>query len=274
MGLMDLTRASVKRDPQILAAIQILARDRVPEVRLKIVQNLGMLGTLDPNFAWSETEYVLKKERTRGVVSGAMTALCRLSHQDVPRAVRHAKGLVTRYGSKNGPGMATCQGLARTFIFDIHIYQEFPEADAFAAAMIGELARNSEIVRQLVARYSDTLLKGDVHNPHAENNRPRQRTLAFYGGITESALGGIEERFKKLGLQKFNTWPAPDQDTVRDYFGVLDEVSLRLQFAAGTHSSGSHQMKIFLQSGRGYTGKLNRCSRAWPVPSSLQLRII
>ena len=79
MDCMTLTRASVKRDPQVITAIRKLARDRMPEVRLQIVQNLQMLHALDQQWVWSEVEYVLAKERARGVVSGAIDALARIA---------------------------------------------------------------------------------------------------------------------------------------------------------------------------------------------------
>jgi hypothetical protein len=238
-GLMDLTRAERKRDSRIMAAIRKLARDRVPEVRLQIVQNLAMLGTLDAGFAWSEVDYALRKEPTRGVVAGAITALCRLSHQDVPRAIRLAKGLIKRYGNKNAPGMAICRGHAKTFIFDIHIYQDNSEADAFAAAVTADILHNAENIRQLVARYSDTLLRGDLQNSEALDNGPRRRTLAFYDAVTRTAFSDIQQRADRLDIQNFGNWPQDDQEAVRELYGVLDEVSLRLHFAAGTHYDGS-----------------------------------
>ena len=50
-GLIDLTRASKTRDAAIMAAIRKLARDRVPEVRLQIVQNLWIIRFPDLDWA-------------------------------------------------------------------------------------------------------------------------------------------------------------------------------------------------------------------------------
>ena len=238
-GLLDLTRASKKRDPQIMAAIRKLARDRVPEVRLQIVQNLAMLGVLDPDWAWSEVEYVLAREVTRGVVGSAIGALAGLAYLDIARAIRAAKGVIRRYRNKNKAGMARCRASAESLIFDIHIRQTNTEADNFATAIMDDVQRNAEIVRQLIARYSDNLLTGSVENPQATDNRPRHKTMAFYRSVTDRAFCEIERRAALLDIRKFSTWPETDQAAVRDMFGVLDEVSLRLHFAAGTHYDDS-----------------------------------
>jgi hypothetical protein len=238
-GLLDLTRASKKRDSQIMAAIRKLSRDRVPEVRLQIVQNLAMLRILDPDWAWSEVEYVLAEEATRAVVGSAIGALAGLTYLDIPRTISAAKGVTRRYRNKNEAGMAACRESAEALIFDIHIHQTNTEADNFAAAIMNDVRGNAESIRQLIARYSVNLLTGSLENPQAKDNRPRQETLAFYRSVTERAFSEIEERAALLDLRKFSTWPEADQVAVRSMFGILDEVSLRLHFAAGTHNDGS-----------------------------------
>jgi hypothetical protein len=238
-GLVDFTRASKKRDPQVMAGIRKLARDRAPEVRLQIVQNLAILRILDPNWVWSEVEYVLAKEVTRGVVGSAIGALAGITYLDIPRSIRAAKGVIRRYRNKNMAGMAACRLSAATHIFDIHIFGTNAEADKFAATLIGDVIGNADSIRQLIARYSDTLLTGTLENPQAEDNRPRQNTMVFYRSVTERAFSEIEKRAAALDMRQFTTWPEADQAAVRGMFGILDEVSLRLHFAAGTHYDGS-----------------------------------
>jgi hypothetical protein len=238
-GLLDLTRASKKRDAQVMSAIRKLARDRVPEVRLQIIQNLPMLRTLDPDWAWSEVEYVLAKEPTRGVVGSAIGALAGITYLDIPRGIRAAKGVIRRYRNKNKAGMAASRSSAAALIFDIHIHETNAEADKFAETLMDDVIGNAESIRQLIARYSGNLLTGNLENPQTADNRPRQMTLAFYRSVTERAFREIESRAALLDIRKFNTWPETDQAAVRDMFGILDEVSLRLHIAAGTHYDGS-----------------------------------
>ncbi|MGL3107041.1 hypothetical protein [Bradyrhizobium sp. BR 1432] len=237
-GLMDLTRASKRRDAAIMAAIRKLARDPVPEVRLQIVQNLWIVRFLDRDWAWSELEYALAKEVTRGVVGGAIDALSRMAHQDYPRTIRAAKSVIRRYGNKNKPGMAACRSEAETLIFDLHIWDLNAEADTFAAAVMGNVISNAGIIRNLTARYSDNLLKGSIEKPEDANNLPRQKTIAFYQTVTELAFREIEDRAARRDMRVFDSWPEADKTAVRDMFGILDEVSIRIHFAAGTHYDG------------------------------------
>jgi hypothetical protein len=238
-GLILLTRASKSRDPGMMAAIRKLARDRAPQVRLQIIQSLAMLGVLDPVWAWSEVEHVLAKEPTRGVVASAIGALAGLTYLDIPRSIRGAKGVLRRYRNKWKPGMAMCRSSATTLIFDIHVFHSNAEADKFASDLMNDLPRNADTVRELTARYSDNLLKGSVTDARAVDNGPRVKVLSFYQSVTDGAFSEIEERAARLDMRTFNLWPEGEQAAVRDMFGILDEVSLRLRFAAGAHNDGS-----------------------------------
>jgi hypothetical protein len=203
------------------------------------VQNLGMLRQLDPDWAWSQLEHVLAKEKTRGVVGAAIEALANLAYQNIPRAIRAAKGVLRRYKGKNGPGMATCQSLATTLIFDFHIFGVNTEADKFAVAITSDVRGNADTIRQLIARYSNNLLAGSVDDPEGSNNQPRLKTLALYHLLTEKSFCEIDERISRLDVRAFDSWPESDQATVRSMFGILDEVTLRLHLAVGARHDGS-----------------------------------
>jgi hypothetical protein len=103
---------------------------------------------------------------------------------------------------------------------------------------VDNLISNAGIIRHLAARYSDNLLTGSVEKPEAADNRPRQRTIAFYHTVTERAFQHIEDRAARLDMRAFDSWPEADKTAVRDMFGILDEVSIRIHFAAGTHYDG------------------------------------
>ena len=143
------------------------------------------------------------------------------------------------------------------------------EADKFASALIEGMPKGDDHVRHLVARYSDNLLRGSVDDSSATDNSPRHKTLAFYGAVTERAFREIEDRAARLDLRNFNSWPGSDQTTVRDMFGVLDEVSLRLHFATGNHHGVTAQTEISPQLVRLYWEAqpiLNRLANAIVAP--------
>ena len=135
--------------------------------------------------------------------------------------------------------MAECRSDAATLIFDLHIFDRSAEADEFGSELIDRLPESAGQIRHLVARYSDNLLVGSVDDPAAADNAPRHKTLAFYSAATARAFREIEERAARLDLRSFSSWPEVDQAVVRDMFGILDEVSLRLHFATGNHH-GTH----------------------------------
>lgn len=251
-GLLDFTRASKKQDPEIMLGLRKLARDRMPEVRLNVVQSLPMLHTLDPDWMWSELEYALAKDRARGVVHAAIEAVARLAYLDIPRVIKAAKGVLRRYAGKDEPGMARCRADAATLIFDIHIYGKSDEADQFAASQIETIPQDADHLTALVARYSSSLLKGDVRDPSAADNLPRLRTLAFYMVVIERAFQQIEERAVRLDMGSFNTWPSDDQAVVRSMFGLLNEVSQRMHFATGNHHGVVQQIELTPQLVRFY----------------------
>lgn len=226
-GLMNLTRGQKQRDKEVMAAIRKLARDRVPEVRLQIVQNLAMLRTLDSAWAWSEAERVLKKEVTRGVVGAAIGAVARLAHTDISRAIRLSKIVLKRYRGRTGAGMAACRSSAASLIFDIHIQETHAEADEFATGVMGDVVTHAELIQQLIARYSDSLLVGALDDEKDPNHRARERSIAFYRSVTAAATLEIEKRLE--GRAKSES----GQKVIRSMAEILDEVSMRLHFAAG-----------------------------------------
>jgi len=230
-GLMNFTRGQTQRDKPVMAAIRTLARDRVPEVRLQVVQHLGMLRVLDPAWAWSEAEHALRKDVTRGVVSGALEAVTRLAHLDLSRAIRLAKIVLRRYRNKTAPGMAHCSSIAASLVFDLHIYEGLPEADSFGAEVMGNVTIHAELIQSLVARYSDNLLAGAVGKPDDRNHTARKRTLDFYRAVSAAASAVIRRYFEREGGSA--TLSTADQAVVRSMAGILDEVSIRLNFAVG-----------------------------------------
>jgi hypothetical protein len=202
------------------------------------------VGALMDRFAveWArQVEYAVTKEPTRGIVDNAVRAVGGLAYLDIPRAIRIAKIVLRRYRNKNGPGMAKCRLSAEALIFDIHIHCSNSEADKFAASIMASPLQHAETIKQLVARYSDFLLKGSFENPSDTDHAVRKKTLAFYRSVTEGAFSEIETRAAALDIRKFNFWPADDQDAAHTMFSILDEVSIRLYFAAGRHDGGPRQ---------------------------------
>jgi hypothetical protein len=128
---------------------------------------------------------------------------------------------------------------AKTLIIDIYIQEGNAEAGKLAVALLKDLQRNHHLIENLLARYPDRLTAGWLDDVSDTHNATRQRTLDFYRRATEGAFSEIESLTSKLDFKKFNGWPEADKTAVREMYRVLDEVSIRLAFAAGAHANTS-----------------------------------
>ena len=239
-GLIRLAGARELVDADITAAIRRLARDAVCHVRLHIVRNLNLLAE-GPGAAWmwSELEFVIGSEPTRGVVSGALEAVSALAKVDIDRAIALAKAVLQRYEGEMGPGVAECRTLAMMFIADLHTWDNSDEADAFFEGCLDPASFDTALISNWIARYSGNLLAGSSVDPGDPQHEVRRKTLAFYAQALDAADAVIARVDAGRGLGTFGQWSEADQASVRAAFDVVDEVALRLSFALGAHSQNT-----------------------------------
>ena len=244
-GLMDMVRGDTKPDLEAMAAIRKLARDPVPHVRLQIIQNLAMLRILEREWIWTEAEYVLRKEKTRGVVGGALGAVSNFAWIDIAGAIRLAKIVLDRYRGKKGAGMGDCRAMAESMIFDISIYRDNAEADAFAATLISNLLGEPERIKNLIARHSSNLLRGSLDNPGAVEQAHRRKTIVFYRTVARAAFAEIAKCAQGRDWRQFGAWPADDKETVQTLYSILDEICIRLYFSATSGPNNGEDVEEF-----------------------------
>jgi hypothetical protein len=239
-GLIRLAAAGGDTDPEVMAAVRRLARDPVCHVRLHIVQNLNLLaGGAQAAWMWSELDHVVSTEATRGVVGAALEAASALAAVDISRAIGLGKAVRDRYAGEDAPGMAACRSLAATFIADLHIWDDVPEADKFFTGCLTADAFDTALISQWIARYSGGLLAGSLTDPADPQHQVRRKTLAFYDQALTTALTSVDQVGARRGLNTFGTWSEGDQAKVRAAFDVVDEVALRLSFAFGAHAQST-----------------------------------
>ena len=135
--------------------------------------------------------------------------------------------------------MAASRSLAATFIADLHIWDEAPEADEFFGGCLTADAFDAALISQWIARYSGGLLAGGLTDPADPQHRVRRKTLAFYDQALTTALTSVDQVGAGRGLNTFGAWSESDQAKVRAGFDVVDEVALRLSFAFGAHAQSS-----------------------------------
>jgi hypothetical protein len=247
-GLIRLAAAGQFEDPELGATLHRLVRDPVCHVRLHIVQNLNLLAAgPEAEWMWSELEHVITEEPTRGVVAGAVEAISALASTDGARAIALAKAVMNRYAGQSDPGCASVAALVATFLADLYIWDDQPEADAFFAERLTLEAFASDQLGQWLARYSGYLLAGDLGITDTPPYLVRQKTLDFYNRATDVALARIAEVGAGRGLQTFGEWSEEDQSAVRAAYDVVSEVCLRLSFALGAHAQATESGHALLR---------------------------
>jgi len=237
-ALLDLVRADKDPNTPEMRQIKKLSRDPAPQVRVHVIRDIQVVARLDTKWAWSELEHVATNEPARGVVAGMLHALSRVTFLDVPRTIGIAKEVIARYPTGDAEGKGFCRANASIIILNAHVFADNPEADAFAKDFLSDTIANAEVIKTLIAQYSDRLLGGEEGKPDAPDHQYRKKVLAFYDAAVTQAFGVINERFNRLGAATFGTWPEADKEVVRSMFGIVEEASLRLYFASGARSNG------------------------------------
>lgn len=241
-GLIRLAGSGRFEDPKLMQAVRRLARDAVCHVRLHIVQHLNLLADgPEADWMWSELGHVVANEPTRGVVGGALEATSALAGVDAGRAIGLAKAIMRRYAGQSDAGCVTVSALAATFLADLHIWDNQPDADAFFNERLNPAEFAPDQLSQWLARYSGNLLAGDREKANDPQHGVRRKTLDLYNRAMDLALARVEAIGAGRSLQTFGEWSDDDQAAVRAAYDVVGEVCLRLSFALGAHLQSTEE---------------------------------
>jgi len=215
------------------ASIRELAQDPVCDIRMQIVQNVYILRDGDPEWMWNEIERVVQHEYTRTVVGCAIESLARVAYLDIPRAIRIAKLVFTRYDSQDGPGIGHVCKSAGSLIMDIHLSFSNNEANRFYLEHVADPACHVEIMHHWVARYSENLVIGD--HTGSERDRLRARTIAFYQDCAGAVSDELATLYAQYDLAKSQEWPPDVLMRVQALNGVLEGMARCIYSASGGH---------------------------------------
>lgn len=240
-GLMKLLRAADENDRGPLRdAVLELARDPVARVRFQIACALNTLWCVDQNLVWDEiTRFVLEDEN-RGVIGGALGSLGAVAGTDLDRTAGLAVELLHCFppGDKRS-GVGQCRENCIWLLSDLDIHADHARSRAEIDRLVQTPNKNSQLLRHLLARRSDTLTVGAPGRPDDPQHAIRARTLRFYADVLDAATSRLDDVFAGNNIDRFDEWDEPDKLLVRNMYGILDELSIRLLFATGGHPSGS-----------------------------------
>ena len=238
-GLMCLVRFDSTPETTALDVIRRLARDSVCHVRLQVAENLHLLNRVDPEWMWAEYQHVLLNEPTRAVVSATLESLRRIAFLDLPRTVWLAKAVLSRYYQQSDPGMEACRATASSLIADIYIWTDNAEAQEFFSAQMADFPANTHLLTQWAFRYSGNLLIGSITDPADTNNRAREKSVGFYRSLLDASFSAAQQLWTAHDIAKSGSWPESGREKLREMFRVMDEITMRIYFAAGADNDGT-----------------------------------
>jgi len=238
-GLICLVRYDDSADGPVLEAIHRLSRDSVCHVRFQIAADLHFLCKVDTEWMWTEYQHALLKEPARAVVNAAICSLGRVAYLDLPRAVELSKAVLSRFDAQSEPGMAACRLSAASLIADIYIWGDTPGARDFYVDELAKFPGNSSMLANWVARYSENLLAGSVDDPGDAKNRAREKSLDFYARLLDLSYSEAERIWTENGLDRAASWPESEREKLSEMFKVMDQITMRLCFAAGAQNGGA-----------------------------------
>ena len=233
-GLMALVRPQNPLDVAMRDAIRELAQDPVCDVRMQIVQSLHILRDSDPEWMWAEIERVIQHEYTRTVIDCAIQSLARVAFTDIPRAIRIANLVFSRYNGQSGPGIGQVCQSAASLIMDIHFSFSNSQADQFYAERLADPASHAESMQLWVSRYSDNLAKGD--DTGSEDDCQRAKTIAFYQDCATAVSDEVANLYAQHDVAKSRAWPPEVLARAQALNGILDNMAGRIYFACGGDS--------------------------------------
>jgi hypothetical protein len=212
-------------DADLLAAIERLADDPKPSVRFLTVMGLFRLVERSPDDFWRLAAHVADTERNGVVLDALARALSYVAVRDEQRTVGVLDTLIKRnLAADSDPkalenALPTVVGLAlaRSNEWALRTLNTFLESPALWA----------KTLRRCVFNALTFLTPKRVADP--KNTSANENAVTWLSRAIESAARGIREI---LEAAKDRGWDEASQQQMRDVYGIIDEVVMRLYFAA------------------------------------------
>jgi hypothetical protein len=240
-GLVKLLKAADQNERCPLQdAVLALARDEVARVRYQVARCLNTLWYVDQNLVWDEITRFILEDESRGVIAGALGSLGTVAGTDLDRTTDLAVALLHRFppGDERA-GVSHCRESCISLLSDLEVNADHAPSRAEIGRLVQTPNENSHMLRHLLARRSGTLTVGAPGRSDDPENAVRARTLRFYEEVLTAATSRLNDVFAGNDISRFDEWDEPARELVRNMYGILDELSIRLFFAAGGHPSGS-----------------------------------
>ena len=230
-GLMTLLRHPSCEDRDVLAAVERLAIDPAPCVRLQIAFQLLVRYAHDPDWTWGMIEQAAC-DRSPGVLRGLVDGPLRSqSFVDPARVARITIGI--QQAIAGAPGREKLTNSCGNILAKLFIWGRDADASAVIHALADDPVANLETVTHLVAGFREILVSGAVDPPDPESDAARGRSWHFLLRVTRGAAAEFRRGAERERDPHHAAEDGPTDEQMKHLANLLDSVGWNIYFALG-----------------------------------------
>lgn len=213
-----------KPDAEIVKAIDALVHDKVPSVRFLVTRGLFRLSVKAPEDFWRLAEDVAEHEPNQVVQQSLCHTLSRVVAREEAKTTKVLDKLVTRVLSPDED--SDLLDSLVSLVMWLSLARENAWAMKTADAFLAEPIRLAKPLKRATFDALAYITPKNLDSP-----KDCEVTERAIGWLTK-AIGAAAKGIKKLQTIPNEQWNVETQSKLRDVYGVIDEIIMRLYFAA------------------------------------------
>ena len=213
-----------KPDAKIVKAIEALVHDKVPSVRFLVTRELSRLLVKAPEDFWRLAEDVAEHESNRVVQQSLCHTLSRVVAREEAKTTKVLDKFVTRVLSPDED--SDLLDALVSLVMWLTLARENAWAMKTADAFLAEPIRLAKPLKRAAFDALACITPKNLDSP-----KDREVTERAIGWLTR-AIGAAAKGIKELQNIPNEQWNEETQSKLRDVYGVIDEIIMRLYFAA------------------------------------------
>lgn len=221
------------KDIEIMAAVEALAKDKVPSVRYLIANELFRFSEIDPDFYWRNLTARADAEKSPGVQLGICGSLRYTIARNDKAGVEVLKRLVNHIDLSDDRSQLLDSVLA--LIMWLVLEKKDPWAIEVIERVLNSPAKYPASLKRLTFQALSAMTPAELSTDPGMFDTAGGWLTRFL----ESAIGAVAEFRKKPDSE----WNEEMRETFRDVYGSIDEVVMRFYFAAEIKEHGKPSVK-------------------------------
>ena len=230
-GLMTLLRHPSCENRDVLAAVERLAVDPAPCVRLQIASRILVRYVHDPGWTWRMIKQ-MARDRSPGVLRGLVDGPLRsLRFEEPARVAKISIGIQRAVAGAHGrKKLANSCG---NILADLFVSGRDADATAVMDGLADDPVAHLEAVTHLAARFREILVSGTVDPPDPESDAARGRSWHFLRRVTRGAAAEFRRGAERERDPHHAAEDGPADEQMKDLASLLDSVGWSIYFASG-----------------------------------------